>query len=237
MAEDEEAEAEESESAQTANGELTVFGASAQTCSTLAVRGLSQQLVDELKCLKPGLVTEIQASDTITLEPEVFPFLQTAAARALERGAAAYGKKITITSALRTIPQQYMLRRWDLQNRCGIRIAAAVGDSNHEPGAAVDIRLMTSAENKKLRTSLASSGFTWLGSHDPVHFDYTGPPSEGAGDIGKLSVIAFKRLWNRNNPRARLTVNETYNATVEAKVKLAPAKGFPIGADCSDTSS
>jgi hypothetical protein len=231
------AEIEDADAAQTtATGALTVEGAAARSCTTSSVRGVAEQLVKEVMCLKPGLLAEIHASDKIELEPEVFPYLQGAAARNLEAGVAGYGKKITVTSALRTLPQQYLLRRWDARNRCGVRIAAPVGESNHEPGLAVDIKLLTSAENKKLRTSLASKGFTWLGAYDPVHFDFSAARAEDTVELGKLSVIAFKRLWNRNHPIAReqLPLNDTYDKTVEAKLRIAPADGFAIGSDCSD---
>lgn len=229
----EEDDPEASESAQTtASGQLTVFGASSQSCSTISVRGLADQLVGEMMCLRPNLLSPLTPSDNIDLEPEVFPYLQTPAARALETGVARYGKKITITSALRTLPQQYLLRRWDSRNRCGVRVAAAVGESNHEPGLAVDIKLMTATENRKLRAELAKTGFAWIGAFDPVHFDYKDPTT--TDEIGRLSVLAFKRLWNRNNPTAQLAVDDTYDAKVEAKLKLAPAAGFDVGARCDE---
>ncbi len=225
---------EDADAAQTVNGRQTVYGASTSSCSTLAVRGLSEQLVQEMMCLSPQLLAQLNPSDNVELAPEVFPYLQTSAARALERGLATYGKKVTINSALRTLPQQYLLRRWDARNRCGVRIAAAVGESNHEPGLAVDIKLLTTTENRKLRTALDGVGFKWIGAFDPVHFDYKG---DGATeDVGRLSVLAFKRLWNRNtaNARDQLPVDDTYDAKVETKLKNAPAAGFEIGADCSD---
>jgi hypothetical protein len=61
-----------------------------------------------------------------------------------------------------------------------------------------------------------------------VHFDY-----DGTGvDLAGLSTRAFQRLWNRNHPEAKLEENGVYDATVEAKLKAAPAAGFPVGARC-----
>ncbi len=228
---------DEADAAQTTRtGALTVEGAALRTCNTINVRGLAEQLVQEVMCMKPGLLAEIRRNDTIQLEPEVFPYLQAAAARSLEAGVTAYGKPITLTSALRTLPQQYLLRRWDARNRCGVRVAAPVGESNHEPGLAIDIRLLTRAENTKLRASLTANGFAWLGAHDPVHFDFEGAPAEDTDELGRLSVVAFKRLWNRNNPVAKdqLALDDTYDKKVEAKLKISPAEGFDRGADCSD---
>lgn len=229
-----EVDAEDSEAAQTtASGLLTVHGASTRSCSTIAVAGLAEQLVQEMMCLRPNLLSQISPSDNIQLEPEVFPYLQTPAARALERGVARYGKPITLTSALRTLPQQYLLKRWDARNRCGVRVAAPVGESNHEPGLAVDIKLMVAAENRKLRTALAAEGLSWIGAFDPVHFDYKDATT--TEEVGKLSVLAFKRLWNRNNPPStQLVEDDTYDAKVEGKLKLSPAAGFAVGARCDD---
>jgi hypothetical protein len=183
-----------------------------------------------MMCLRPNLLSEVASNDSIAFEPEVFPYLQTPAARALERAASRYGKPITLTSALRTLPQQYLLKRWDARNRCGVRVAAPVGESNHEPGLAIDVKLLTTTENRKLRAALAAEGFAWLGSFDAVHFDYkeAAVPEE----VGRLSVLAFKRLWNRNNPGAVLVEDESYDAKVEAKLKLSPAVGFEVGASC-----
>lgn len=227
-------DADDAEAAQTtATGLLTVHGASSQSCTTSSVRGLADQLVHEMMCLRPNLLSEVSPSNNIAFEPEVFPYLQTAAARALERGVARYGKPITLTSALRTLPQQYLLRRWDARNRCGVRVAAPVGDSNHEPGLAVDIKLLTAAENRKLRAALATDGFAWIGSFDAVHFDYK--DATVTEEVGRLSVVAFKRLWNRNNPGAVFVEDETYDAKVEAKLKVSPAGGFAVGASCEST--
>lgn len=232
-----EGEVEDADAAQTTStGALTVEGAALRTCNTISVRGIADQLVKEVMCLKPGLLAEIRPNANIELEPEVFPYLQGSAARSLEAGIAAYGKPVTLTSALRTLPQQYLLRRWDARNRCGVRIAAPVGESNHEPGLAVDIKLLTSAENKKLRTALGANGFTWLGAHDPYHFDFKDARTDETDELGKLSVVAFKRLWNRNHPvlKDQLPLDETYDKKVDAKLKIAPAAGFDRGADCSD---
>jgi hypothetical protein len=215
-----------------ATGALTVSGAASRSCSTLAVRGLAEQLVAELACLDPTVVTKIDAADTLSIEPEVFPYLQPAAAEALKSAVAAYGKPMKLNSALRTLPQQYMLRRWAAGKRCGVSVAAPVGESNHESGLAVDIDVSgTAATRRAVRAALQAQSFTWLGASDPVHFDFKGDDGK---DLQGLSVLAFKRLWNRNHPEAPLVLDETYDAKTEAKLRVSPAAGFATGARCDE---
>jgi hypothetical protein len=217
--------------AESATGVVTVYTASRSGCSTNAVRGLSEQLVAELSCIKPDALEKIETSDLLSMEPEVLPYLQPAAARALRAAVTKYNKPVLINSALRTIPQQYMLRRWDLAGRCGIRVAAKVGESNHESGLSLDVDLGGGATvTRAIRAKLQEAGFTWLGSGDPMHYDFKG---EGSAIEGS-SVLAFKRLWNRNNPNDQLVLNETYDAKAEAKLKVSPAEGFAIGARCEE---
>jgi D-alanyl-D-alanine dipeptidase len=214
-----------------ATGATTVYGASTTSCSTIAVQGLSQQLIDELACLDPNAVTKIEANDNLSLEPEVFPYLQAKAADALKSAVAAYGKPMKLNSALRTLPQQYMLRRWSLRDRCGVRVAAQVGSSNHESGLAVDIDMDQGAVvNKAIRTKMIAAGFAWKGSGDPMHYDFTGESK----DLEGLSILAFKRLWNRNHPEAKLPLTNTYDALTEQKLRISPADGFQTGARCDD---
>jgi hypothetical protein len=156
-------------------------------------------------------------------------------ATALADAAAASRSGIVVNSALRTLPQQFLLRSWDLANRCGIRKAANVGESNHEQGLAVDIE-----NHGALEPAMRKSGFKWFGSSDPVHFDYVassggggaGSERNAAADLTGLSVTAFQRLWNRNHPDDPVEVTGSYDATMKAKLELAPAAGFPIGPAC-----
>lgn len=208
----------------------TVEHAALTSCSTIAVRGLSEQLVDEMLCLRPGLFTKMEGVNNLSFEPEVFPYLQTPAANALRRAVDQLGRPVLLNSALRTIPQQFMLKRWDVRNRCGVRVAASVGNSNHEPGLAIDVDLGGgSTANTRIRTALRAQGFTWLGAGDPMHYNYDGP---GTQDIEGVSVLAFKRLWNRNHPEAPLPLTEAYDVATEAKLKRAPVGGFAVGARC-----
>lgn len=64
-------------------------------------------------------------------------------------------------------------------------------------------------------------------SNDPVHFDHTASP-DGRGQ----DVLAFQRLWNRNNPADHIAEDGDYGPQTEARLRKSPATGFPIGATC-----
>lgn len=212
----------ESESALTATD--PVSKAVAESCTTTSVKGLSVQLIAEIQCLQPGSFTELQIPNT-TLGSAVFPYLQTPAAAALAKVAAARNVKLSINSATRSLPQQFLLYSWYKQGRCGIGLAATPGNSNHESGLAVDVD-----DNAAWRTAFESNGFKWLGSSDPVHYDYKGP---GTVDMDGLSVYAFQRLWNRNHPEDKIAEDKSYGTDTAARLAKSPVGGFPIGANCS----
>lgn len=203
----------------------SVERAVSQACSTTAVKGLSQQLVDEIQCLRPGTLSRIDGISGLSLGSAVFPYLQTPAANALKNARAARGTTMSINSALRTLPQQYLLYRWYRTGRCGIGLAASPGRSNHESALALDI-----GDNSGWRSSMTSKGFRWLGANDPVHFDYVG---SGAVDLRGLSVKAFQRLWNRNHPTDRIAEDGDYGPQTEQRLSRAPVGGFALGASCA----
>lgn len=217
---------------ESALGPSTVFAASSKSCSTSIVRGLTEQLVSEVRCLAPEAIAKLDDVEAagVTRADDVLPYVQPPVAAALVKAAKASTKPIRITSALRMLPQQFLLHRWASVGRCGISMAAKVGESNHEQGLAVDLDMNGgSATNKIIKKAMADAGFEWLGPSDPVHFNYAG--TDGV-DLQGLSVRAFKRLWTRNHPEAPLADDTVYDARVEAKLKASPSDGFAIGARC-----
>lgn len=193
------------------------------SCSTTAVKGLASQLVEEIQCLRPNTFARIDGIPNTSLGSAVFPYLQTPAAVALKNVAARRSSTISVTSGLRTLPQQYLLYRWYQTGRCGIGLAARPGNSNHESGLALDI-----SDSASHRSALQNGGFRWLGSSDPVHYDYT-----AAGvSLKGLSVKAFQRLWNRNNPSDTIAEDGDYGPATEARLAKAPIGGFARGATC-----
>lgn len=201
-----------------------VSSAVTQSCSTTAVKGLATQLVDEIQCLRPSTFARIDGKPGLALGAAVFPFLQTNAAAGLIAAQKARGVTMTINSGLRTLPQQYLLYRWYQTGRCGISLAAQPGTSNHESALALDI-----ADNAAWRASLQAKGFRWLGANDPVHYDFVGG---GTVDLRGLSVRAFQRLWNRNNPADTIAEDGEYGGETAERLAKSPVGGFAKGASC-----
>ena len=192
------------------------------TCSTAVVLGLSKQIAGEVGCINPTGLTKFNASTRIQLTSSaVLPYLGKSAKTALESAAAV--RSVQINSAFRTVAQQYLLYRWYQQGRCGISAAAAPGRSNHQSGRALDL-----ANYSTVRSTMQSKGWSWLGSSDPVHFDYYGSP-----DIRGQDVRAFQRLWNRNNPNDKIAEDGAYGPQTEARLRMAPATGFALGPSCA----
>jgi MYXO-CTERM domain-containing protein len=202
-----------------------VSAAVTQACSTTAVRGLSTQLVEEIQCMRPGTMKRIDNTPGLSLGAAVFPYLQTPAANALIAAQKARGTTMSINSGLRTLPQQYLLYRWYQTGRCNIRLAARPGTSNHESAVAVDIN-----DNAGWRNAMSSQSYRWLGANDPVHFDYVGG---GTVAMNGLSVRAFQRLWNRNNPNDTIAEDGAYGPMTAARLERSPVGGFATGALCN----
>src|SRR5688572_9591913 len=148
------------------DGNSSVESVVFSTCSTTPVRGLSMQIAEEIRCLAPGLLVPFETSSSIRFASmAVLPYLEVETAAAVQRAAPTLGT-ITINSGLRSIAQQYLLRRWKEAGRCGIRSAALPGRSNHETGRALDV-----ADPGRANKVMLSTGFSPL-SGDPVHFDH-----------------------------------------------------------------
>jgi hypothetical protein len=210
-----------------AGAEISVLEAADGGCSTLAVKGLSLQIIAQSNCISPGAFIEIPATSNVTMQDTVFPFLEEPAQAALVAAAIANPRtSMTINSALRTVAQQYLLYRWYQQGRCSISLAATPGTSNHETGLALDI-----SQYEAWRPILEAKGFAWLGSSDPVHFDYAGA---GAIDYRGTDVLAFQMLWNQNHPDDPIDEDGEWGPETEARMIEAPAEGFPIGASCAE---
>ncbi|WP_053236536.1 M15 family metallopeptidase [Sandaracinus amylolyticus] len=209
----------------TSSERLTIGEAVGSACSTSVVRALSEQLVQEIQCLRPGSMARIDDIPNVRLGSATFPWMQRPAADAL-RAATSGGGTLSLNSTLRTLPQQYLLYRWYRAGRCGISLAAAPGRSNHESGLALD-----TSDHAAWRSRLEARSFRWLGGSDPVHFEYVGG---GTVDLSGLSVLAFQKLWNRNHPEDLIDEDGLYGPQTEARLARAPSEGFPIGARCDE---
>jgi hypothetical protein len=203
----------------------TVEQAAIASCSTVSVDGLSRQIIEQTRCLRPNAVVTLPTRPNVVLASNVFPYLEQEARSHLLRALEMHSSvKMTINSALRTVAQQYLVSRWGAARRCGVQLAALPGESNHEIGAALDI-----AEPAQWKSALEAQDFHWLGASDRVHFEYKGAtaPLQGATD-----VLAFQTLWNRNHPSDPIAADGLYSPATEQRLKKAPPDGFPIGPTC-----
>ena len=174
--------------------------------------------------MNPGEMQRIDAIDGVSLNDAVFPYLQSVAASAL-RKAALKKPGLQVNSALRALPQQYMLYRWSLRRRCGVERAATPGTSQHESGLAVDLQNWS-----PMRSTMEQSDYDWFGYSDNVHFTFKG---QGASDIKGESILAFVRLWNRNHPTDKLPADlQSYTNALALRLMKAPANGFAEGPMC-----
>ena len=226
-----EADAHDENTGQIAEGlsNSTVAAAAAASCATASVMGLSFQIIEEGNCIEPGAFAPLSLPSSAHAGSNIFLFIQKPARDKLASLLAANpGKSLTINSMLRTVAQQYLLWSWYQSGDCGISLAAEPGNSNHETGLAMDIQ-----EYSSWRSTLESSGFDWLGSSDPWHFDWVG---SSVVDHGGLDVLAFQRLWNRNNPSDLISEDGSWGSSTESRMRKAPADGFPKGASCGPAS-
>lgn len=192
-------------------------------CSTAVANGLSQQIIDEMNGIMPNVLMRFD-NFNVQLGAAVFPYLQRPAQEALGRAIRDRGTTMRINSAYRTIAQQLILFNHSQSRRCGITIAARPGRSNHQSGLAIDIN-----DAQGWKPYLERYGWKWLGRHDPPHFDYV---RGGTRDIRSLAVLAFQKLWNKNNINDLIVEDSMYGAQVEARLNKAPIEGFgvtPIG--------
>ncbi len=199
--------------------------AAANGCATSAVKGLSIQLLEEIQCLRPNALTSLATAPGFKFGSSVLPYLQTKAAEKLIAAQKTRGIVLSINSMTRSLAQQYLLYRWYETKACDIPLAARPGTSNHESATAVDVN-----DSEGWRTTLKGTDFRWLGASDAVHYDFVGA---GTLDLRGLSVEAFQRLWNRNNPKDTIKEDGVFGNSSLARLALSPSGGFPKGADCS----
>ncbi len=207
----------------------TVAQAAAESCSTASVDGLSRQIIEQARCIKPNAFVPLPSRPNLVLKEHVFPYLELEARNHLVKALDAHTSgKMTVNSVLRTVAQQYLVWRWSSNKRCGVQLATPPGESNHEIGVALDI-----AEAGTWRPALEAQDFKWLGTSDRVHFDYKG--NEGPPRTA-TDVLAFQTLWNRNHPTDKIATTGKYSPETEQRLKKAPPDGFALGATCKPAS-
>jgi hypothetical protein len=204
----------------------TVQHAAVESCTTASVDGLSRQIIAQARCIRPNAFVPLPSRPNLVIQSQVFPYLELEAKNQLVKALDANPKtKMTVNSALRTVAQQYLVWRWSASKRCGVPLATPPGESNHEIGIALDI-----AEAATWRGPLEAQKFKWLGASDRVHFDYKGG---SAASRTSTDVLAFQKLWNKNNPKDPIAEDGRYSPATEQRLKQAPADGFAQGPSCA----
>jgi hypothetical protein len=187
-------------------------------CETSPVRGLDQQLINEVDAIIPNALVSIEDLNVELTGSSVWPLLQLPAKEALERAIAERataepGKTLQINSGYRPLAGQWVL--FQNGSECGYEVAP-VGSSNHQSGLALDIE-----DYAGWRPYLERHGWQWFGPKDDVHFDFKGQ------DIGNTAILAFQRLWNRHNPNDPIPEDGLYGNQTEIRLGNSPAEGFP----------
>lgn len=195
------------------------------SCTTAVVIELSRQIAAEVDCLSPGqLVPFAEGGGIVFAGSAVLPYVSETAREDLYAAVAAgAGMSLQVTSAYRTVVQQYLLYRWFQLGRCGITAAATPGGSNHESGRAIDV-----SNHSAWVSTLADHAWAQTVPGDPVHFDHQQSP-----DIRGTDVLAFQRLWNRNHPDDAIAEDGAYGPATQARLVVAPAEGFAQGPLCA----
>jgi N-acetylmuramoyl-L-alanine amidase len=186
-------------------------------CSTFAVRGLDIQLIYQMNKISPGLLVRIDDLN-VALGQAVHPWMQTPARETLAKAIAARGQKMEINSAYRTLAGQMLLRSHYRSNRCGISAAATPGKSNHNNASAIDIE-----DSVGWRSTLEASGWRWIGSFDPVHYDCVDPNIKS---IHQIAVQAFQQIWNSRRPNDPVATDGDFGPVTASRLRYAPAEGF-----------
>lgn len=187
-----------------------VVAANSGGCTTAGVEGLSNQLVRSHLCAFPGSVEEFAPYPNISLNgSRVHPLATAETARALR--AAADRTPLSVTSAFRTLVEQYLLYH---EGGCGL--AAQPGNSNHQTGRAVDLSNYSAALSAMTNAGCAHPYPT----NDPVHFDCPGP------DMRAASTLVFQRLWNANHPEDPIAEDGDYGPQTASRLGSSPATGF-----------
>lgn len=187
-------------------------------CSTDGCRGLDLQLIAQIQRIAPGVLVSFSHLNVVC-RPATHPYLQASAVRSLEQAIASRGIPMHINSAYRTLAQQAVLRTHFQRSRCGITAAAIPGGSNHNSGLALDPE-----DPRGWRPYLEKFGWDWLGSWDPMHFDFKG---SGSKDLKWLSVKAFQQLYNFNClVKHRITEDGQWGPATEFALASTSSAGF-----------
>ena len=190
-------------------------------CTTRGVLGLSRQVAEEINCISPGSLVPFDEQDGIIFSGSaVLPYMNAAARE--DFLAAGRATTLRVTSAYRSVVQQHMIYTWRRARRCSIPAAARPGRSPHESGRAVDL-----SNAGSVVTAMRNRGWVRNVRGDRVQFGH-----QSSNDLGELGILAFQRLWNRNNPNDLIPEDGDWGPATLSRVDRSPAEGFRIGPSC-----
>lgn len=155
--------------------------------NTRGIAGLSNQLCN--KAVGLGFLVHVAHPNLITDSNSlVHLYLQPRSAAALLRVAARC--KVQISTAYRTLAQQYVLKH-NLTT-----LVAPIGRSDHGSGRSVDV-----VNYSDIIGILRDEGWQETYASDLVHFDYPGT------DQRSNTILTFQHLWNDHNFNDRLDLD------------------------------
>ena len=196
-------------------------------CGTAQISALSVQVYNNIACNSAtswSSIAGITGIDATGSGVSQFPFLQRSARDSLvacvNAKRATVGANMVINSAIRVSSQQHLLYQWGGRNKC-VGLVAVPGTSNHEAGLSIDVN-----NYQAWSASLQQYSFVPIGSSDPVHFDYTGPPNIDPATAKSNDIKSFQALWNLNNPTDTIPVTGVYNAATGLRFDKSPVAGF-----------
>jgi hypothetical protein len=187
-------------------------------CETSAVFGLTKQIAEELNQMGISFVS-INSESGVNCTQGCSGFIQQAPLDSLSNISRKVGRVIKLSSAWRSTAQQYLLYQWKNQSKCGqTNIVFTPGTSNHEGGIAIDV-----PDYKLWEKVLTENGWSYpMPDIDKVHFEY----GAGTQEFARKNLLAFQRLWNRNNPNQIISEDGVFGPETAAAFEKSPCDGW-----------
>lgn len=189
-------------------------------CDTTAVRGLSHQIMHQFYCDQPSLIDSIASINQLCISSAAIPYLQKDAAVSLAKTLATEETaSYTVTSAIRTIAEQYVLYQWSTKKRCGHSVQEdKPGMSLYMQGVAIKVQSQEFSNSSQV----ALNGSAWVGQRNGTGFIF----NNMSMNVQKQSILSFQKLWNLNNPTEKIAADGIYTAATEHALRRSPASGF-----------
>jgi N-acetylmuramoyl-L-alanine amidase len=192
------------------------------TCpSTIILKGLNDQILDEFNTIAPGKLVKIDDLDvSLGAAAAAMPFVGGSTVKAkLKAAIDNRGAKLSINSGYRTFAQQYLLFRLKHLGGCNRNKVAIPGTSNHESGLALDIN-----DPLTWKPFLQAQGWRHFGAGDLPHYDFIA----GGTDLRSLGIKAFQSLWNKHNPGDLIAVDGSLGRDWEKSKTIQRLMKSPI---------